>query len=70
MSLGQGLRCRSGSKVPGFVDKFPVTLLVEMVCPNASKLVLRFRVVDGDRTVLDQLLDEEVSLGDVFARGE
>ena len=53
MSLGQGLRCRSGSKVPGFVDKFPVTLLVEMLGPNVSTLVLRLRVVNGDRAVLD-----------------
>ena len=53
MSLGQGLRCRSGSKVPGFVDKFPVTLLVEMLGPNVSTLVLRLRVVNGGRAVLD-----------------
>ena len=69
MSLGQGLRCRSGSKVPGFVDKFPVTLLVEMIGPNANKFVLCLRVVDGDCAVLDQPLDEEVSQGDVFCPG-
>ena len=54
---------------PRFFDKFPVTLLVEMLGPSVSKLVLRLRVVDGDRAVLDQLLDEEVSQGDVFPRG-
>ena len=53
--------------VSDFVDKFPVRLLVEMLGPNVSKLVLRLRVVDGDRAVLDQLLDEELSQGDVFS---
>ena len=69
LSLGQGLRCRSGSKVPDFVDKFPMTLLVEMLDPNVSKSVLRLREVDGDRAVLDQLLDKEVSQRRVMPEG-
>ena len=37
-----------------------------MLIPDISKLVLRLRVVDDDRAVLGQLLDEEVSQGDVL----
>ena len=37
-----------------------------MFCPNTSKLVLRLRVVDGDRAVLDKLLDEKVPQSDVL----
>ena len=65
LSLAQGLRCRSGSIVPEFVHKFQETLLVEMLGPNVSKLVLRLRVWDDDRAVLDQVLDEQKSQGDV-----
>ena len=37
-----------------------------MLGPTVGKLVLRLRVLDGNRAVLDQLLDEGVSQGDVF----
>ena len=41
-----------------------------MLGPNVRKLVLRLRVGDGDRAALDQLLDEEISQGDVFCPRE
>ena len=44
-------------------------MLVEMLGPHVIKLVLHFRVVDGDRAVVDQPLDEELSKGDVFCPG-
>ena len=66
LSLGQGPRCRPRSRVADVVDKFPVTLLVEMLDPIVIKMVLRFHVEDGDRVVRDQLLDEAVSQNDVF----
>ena len=69
-SLGQGFRCRSGSKVLDFGDTFPVALLVEMLSPNVSKLVLRVRVKFGDRAVLDQPLDEKVFKRGVFCPKE
>ena len=46
-----------------------MTLLVETIGPNAHKSFLCLRVVDGDRAVLDQPLDEEVTQGDVFCPG-
>ena len=66
-----GLRCRPGPKVPDFVDELPVTLLVEVLSPTVGELVLGLGVVNGDRAVLDQLLDEEKYLrAKRFARGE
>ena len=42
-------------------------MLIESFSPNTIKLVLRLTVVvDGDRTVLDQLLDEEIPQRDVL----
>ena len=35
-------------------------MFAEVLCPNVGELVLRLHVVNGDRVVLDQLLDEEV----------
>ena len=69
LSLRQGLRCPSRSKVHDFVERFPVTLLVETIGPDAHTLVSCLRVVDGDRAVLDQPLDEKVTQGDVFCPG-
>ena len=69
LGLGLGLRCSSRSEVHDSVDKFPVTLRVETIGPNAHKSVLCLRVVDGDRAVVDQPLDEELSQGDVFCPG-
>ena len=46
-----------------------MTLLVETIGPNAHKSFLCLRVVDGDRAVLDQPLDEKVTQGDVFCPG-
>ena len=37
-----------------------------MLDPDVSKLVLRPCVVDGDRAVLDQLLDDQMSQRDVL----
>ena len=46
-----------------------MTLRVETIGPSAHKSVLCLRVVDGDRAVVDQPLDEELSQGDVFCPG-
>ena len=45
-----------------------MTLLVEMLGPIVSKLVLHLRVMNGDRAVLHQLLDDEVPQRDVVSR--
>ena len=48
-----------------------MTLLVEVLSPNVGELALRLDVVNDDRAVLDQFLEEEVSPRDVFCpRGE
>ena len=70
LSLAQDLRCRSGSIVPEFVHKFQETLLVEMLGPNVSKLVLRLRVWDDDRAVLDRCWMNKNLRATWFARGE
>ena len=44
-------------------------LPIEMFGPNISKLVLRLDTVDGDRVVLNQLLDEEISQCGVLCPG-
>lgn len=57
---------RFGSRVPGFVDELPVTLLVKVLSPDVGELVLRLDVVNDDRAVLDQRFDEKAPQHDVL----